>query len=307
MEKQMIKAQWAVAKAMEKAAGILKGYAATFDELQRVSVKTPSAKATKKELQDAAELASWIEPLLERAQVKARTVVALAAEVADPFRRLNLTSVDTQLKELAAQSATVGGAMAGAAAVASQGWHNALNRLKDAQLQAELEQRQRWLEMGDFLASQVVQPLDGGFRDLGKNMASYMGEAVKAVAASVKAVADTVAKVQNIQIKLPNIGKTISLPGLARGAVLPANQPFLAVVGDQKRGTNVEAPLSVIQEAVGSVMDGYAAASLAGQEATVGVLQDILQAVLGIEIGDTAVAQAVQRYNEKRSVMRGSV
>ena len=44
------------------------------------------------------------------------------------------------------------------------------------------------------------------------------------------------------------------IPYLAQGAVLPANRPFLAVVGDQKHGTNVEAPLSTIQAAVAEVM-----------------------------------------------------
>lgn len=37
---------------------------------------------------------------------------------------------------------------------------------------------------------------------------------------------------------------------LAQGAVLPANKPFLAMVGDQKKGTNVEAPLTTIVEAM---------------------------------------------------------
>ena len=40
------------------------------------------------------------------------------------------------------------------------------------------------------------------------------------------------------------------LPKLAKGAVLPANRPFLALVGDQKQGTNVEAPLETIQQAL---------------------------------------------------------
>jgi hypothetical protein len=42
----------------------------------------------------------------------------------------------------------------------------------------------------------------------------------------------------------------LSVPQLARGAVLPPNKPFLAMVGDQKSGTNVEAPLDTIVEAV---------------------------------------------------------
>lgn len=40
------------------------------------------------------------------------------------------------------------------------------------------------------------------------------------------------------------------VPALARGAVIPANREFLAVLGDQKSGTNVEAPLSTIVQAV---------------------------------------------------------
>nr|DAU55014.1 MAG TPA: minor tail protein [Caudoviricetes sp.] len=39
------------------------------------------------------------------------------------------------------------------------------------------------------------------------------------------------------------------VPALAQGAVIPANKKFLAVLGDQTSGTNVEAPLSTIQQA----------------------------------------------------------
>jgi len=40
------------------------------------------------------------------------------------------------------------------------------------------------------------------------------------------------------------------VPALAKGAVIPPNKEFLAVLGDQKSGTNIEAPTSEI-EAVG--------------------------------------------------------
>lgn len=45
-------------------------------------------------------------------------------------------------------------------------------------------------------------------------------------------------------------GYSINVPALARGAVLPPNREFLAVVGDQKSGTNIEAPLDTIVEAM---------------------------------------------------------
>lgn len=50
-----------------------------------------------------------------------------------------------------------------------------------------------------------------------------------------------------------------SVPALAQGAVIPANRKFLAVLGDQKSGTNVEAPLATIEQAVANVFarQGY--------------------------------------------------
>lgn len=47
---------------------------------------------------------------------------------------------------------------------------------------------------------------------------------------------------------------TRSVPALASGAVLPANKPFLAMVGDQRNGTNIEAPLETIKQALSEVM-----------------------------------------------------
>ena len=44
------------------------------------------------------------------------------------------------------------------------------------------------------------------------------------------------------------------IPYLAQGAVLPANKPFLAMVGDQRNGTNIEAPLETIKQALSEVM-----------------------------------------------------
>lgn len=40
------------------------------------------------------------------------------------------------------------------------------------------------------------------------------------------------------------------IPRLASGAVIPPNMPFLAQLGDQKHGTNIEAPLDTIKQAM---------------------------------------------------------
>ena len=96
-----------------------------------------------------------------------------------------------------------------------------------------------------------------------------------------------------------------SIPYLAKGAVLPAGKPFLAMVGDQKHGTNIEAPLSTIQEAVAMVMEDQTGAILGGFEASVGVQRENLEAVLGIRIGDEVLGRAVSRYNRRMEAMEG--
>lgn len=48
---------------------------------------------------------------------------------------------------------------------------------------------------------------------------------------------------------MPSIA-SYNIPHLATGAVIPPNREFLAVLGDQKSGTNIEAPASEIENAV---------------------------------------------------------
>lgn len=62
----------------------------------------------------------------------------------------------------------------------------------------------------------------------------------------------------NISVKGVDWGRVsfgaIKAPRLAQGAVIPPNREFLAVLGDQKNGTNVEAPLETIKQALAEVL-----------------------------------------------------
>ena len=95
------------------------------------------------------------------------------------------------------------------------------------------------------------------------------------------------------------------IPYLAQGAVIPANREFLAVLGDQSHGTNVEAPLDTIKQAVAEVMEDLQAGQMAGFEAVVSVLREILSAVYGIELTDEDVGRAVQRWQRKQAIATG--
>lgn len=74
-----------------------------------------------------------------------------------------------------------------------------------------------------------------------------------------KVVSDAVGMVKvESKYKSSTLGNLVSLglspvsrvPMLAKGAVIPPNRQFLAMLGDQKHGTNIEAPLDTIVEAV---------------------------------------------------------
>lgn len=51
-----------------------------------------------------------------------------------------------------------------------------------------------------------------------------------------------------------NLPRVNYVPYLAKGAVIPPQSEFLAVLGDQRHGTNIEAPLSTIEQAVKNVI-----------------------------------------------------
>lgn len=109
---------------------------------------------------------------------------------------------------------------------------------------------------------------------------------------------------KRFSLNLPTV-KTVQIPLLAQGAVLPANKPFLAMVGDQKHGTNIEAPLATIQEAVAAVMGDTVPAMVAGFEALLAENVALRHTVEQLSLSEDALFGAVQGYNRKMSLMRG--
>jgi hypothetical protein len=101
-----------------------------------------------------------------------------------------------------------------------------------------------------------------------------------------------------------SLSSGFSIPHLASGTVIPPNAPFMAVLGDQRHGTNVEAPLSTIEEAVENVLARQGGVN---DSQIVAVLEDILDTIGGIQIGDDVIANAVYRYNSKMNTARGGV
>lgn len=170
-----------------------------------------------------------------------------------------------------------------------------------------------------FKWSSAWTSIKDSLRGVVNSMVGFLNKILSSMATAINSVVGAVNRLSfQVPAWVPGLGgkrfgfslSTVtapSIPYLAQGAVLPANKPFLAVVGDQRHGTNVEAPLTTIQEAVAGVMADYTAGNMAGHEATVATLRQILEAVLGISIGDELLANAVQSRQSKMAVVRGGL
>lgn len=110
---------------------------------------------------------------------------------------------------------------------------------------------------------QGVKDLVSGLGDLGGAIANKVSSAWNAVTSGSPAQ-------QSMETPLASL----PVPALARGAVIPPNHRFLAMLGDQTNGTNVEAPLETIQEALAEVL-----AAQGGQDITIRFAGDLAQLV----------------------------
>lgn len=172
-----------------------------------------------------------------------------------------------------------------------------------------------WQAIGNTVST-VWDKMTTAIKTAVNGIIGFINRMISAVVTGINAVINAL---NGLSFDLPelfgggHVGFNIStltapqIPYLAQGAVIPANREFLAVLGDQRSGTNVEAPLDTIKQAVAEVMEDLQAGQMAGFEAVVSVLREILSAVYGIELTDEDVGLAVQRWQRKQLIATGGV
>lgn len=101
----------------------------------------------------------------------------------------------------------------------------------------------------------VINSILGGIESMCNGVINGMNAMIDAINNLQIDIPDWIPAVggNSIGFNIPTLS-TVSLPRLASGAVIPPNREFMAVLGDQKQGTNVEAPLATIEQAVANVM-----------------------------------------------------
>ncbi len=124
-----------------------------------------------------------------------------------------------------------------------------------------------WQTVSDWFTKHVIDPIEKGFKGTINNMIgmvegfvnSFIGGVNKIIEALNSIHIDVpknIPKIGGIKFgfDIPTLGK-VSIPRLATGAVIPPRAEFAAILGDQRSGTNIEAPADLIRSIVASEID----------------------------------------------------
>ena len=103
--------------------------------------------------------------------------------------------------------------------------------------------------------SGIASSFDSSFKSAVNNIAGYINSLVNGLKQQLEGLNLPEGELTDAQLYSSLKDSNFKIPMLANGGVIPANNPFLAVLGDQKSGVNIEAPVTVIQEAVRNVVN----------------------------------------------------
>lgn len=181
--------------------------------------------------------------------------------------------------------ANIGTALDSAAADIQQGWNDA------------------WTAVSDFVSdiwegiTDTIETAINGIIGLVNGMISAIVGGVNGVIGVLNGFGFDVPEWAQDKLGVERVGFNIDpitapqIPYLAQGAVIPANHEFLAVLGDQTNGTNIEAPLATIQQALAEVMEAYTGQ----QDITIRFAGDLAQ-----------LARMLKPYIDKEENRRGA-
>lgn len=179
----------------------------------------------------------------------------------------------------------IGTALDSAAADIQQGWNDA------------------WTAVSDFVSdiwegiTDTIEMAINGIIGLVNSMISAIVGGVNGVISVLNGFGFDVPEWAQDKLGVERVGFNIDpitapqIPYLAQGAVIPANHEFLAVLGDQTNGTNIEAPLATIQQALAEVMEAYTGQ----QDITIRFAGDLAQ-----------LARVLKPYIDKEENRRGA-
>jgi hypothetical protein len=146
---------------------------------------------------------------------------------------------------------------------------------------------QFWLDLAKNCANGLIEGFENGINgiiSMFENMINWIIGALNKISFDVPNWVPAIGgKTFGFNIPEVKFGR-VSIPRLAQGAVIPPNREFLAVLGDQRQGVNIETPLATMVEAFQTALDSR------GQN-SVGDNIEVVLEIDGREFGRAVVEQ----------------
>ena len=109
-----------------------------------------------------------------------------------------------------------------------------------------------WLDLAKACGNGLIAGFEGAINGIiyaFESMINWIVDGLNKISIKIpKWVPGIGGETWGVNIPRATLGR-VSIPRLAQGAVIPPNKEFLAVLGDQKKGTNIETPLSTMVDA----------------------------------------------------------
>lgn len=163
----------------------------------------------------------------------------------DNMKTNAVSAAKTIASKVDARYSEIKSAVRSFASSAPSSWKNAWNSMGD-KVSSVLDSVKRTVSNVFGWISDRIKSLGNSLKNLSSNTSSA-GRSVTSYTRFANARSETPAP----YAMYPEMAtlSSMEIPRLATGAVIPANKEFLAVLGDQKHGTNIEAPLDTIKQA----------------------------------------------------------
>ncbi len=193
------------------------------------------------------------------------------------------------------------------------------DKVKEAAVKVWDKIKETWHAAGDWFHEHVTGPIVDTFWNMVGSVKEVWDNIVGAVRDAVNSILGWFGKVSGGSasfsvsagaapsaaraMPVPNVPMEAKVPYLAKGAVIPPRSPFLAMLGDQSSGKNIEASLSTIQDAVAKVTAAQDQISLLREQNQ--LLQELIDTVSHIKIGEDTVGAMALKYWRRYSRARG--
>jgi hypothetical protein len=119
-----------------------------------------------------------------------------------------------------------------------------------------------WLDLAKNCGNGLITGFENAINGiiwLFESLINFVVDGLNLFLGGISTVTGAVGDLIGVNLRIPEIPKAslgrVSIPRLAQGAVIPPNREFLAILGDQKQGMNIETPLATMIEAFQMALD----------------------------------------------------